>query len=181
MPIDTNCVCVETVNNVEYALKGKKGLYTCLLDEVCINVQSGPQLKTLQDEVLNHRTSNTGDMARLDINARNFWSSGQDAFFDIRISHVNVASYRDLDTTIYSRQEQEKNNPYYQCVMKIEQGTFTPRLLSVPMEEWKWSVINVWQIYQKVKEEVCERTKTRNVVRSEQSLVLNFSGPHFCV
>ena len=107
-----------------------RDLFTCLLDRVCNNVQAEPHLTPLTGEIFDHRTANTSREARLDIRARSFWRRGQDAFFDIRITHVNAASHRHLGTeTIFLRQEQEKKRAYNQRVMDVEQGTFTPLVI----------------------------------------------------
>ena len=49
------------------------------------------------------------------------------AFFDIRASHPNADSYRDLSPKqIYRIHENEKKRKYNSRVTEIEQGTFTP-------------------------------------------------------
>ena len=93
------CACGDPFD-VVHALSCKKGgfvsqrhdnirdVLTCLLDAVCTNVRSEPHLTKLTGEQFEYRTANTSDEARLDIKARNFWRRGQDAFFDIRVTHV---------------------------------------------------------------------------------------------
>ena len=76
------------------------------------------------------RTANTSQGARLDIKARNFWRQGQDAFFEIRVTHVNALSYKDLSTnSIFNKHEAEKKREYNQRAMDIEHGTCTPLVL----------------------------------------------------
>ena len=66
----------------------------------------------------------------MDIKARNFWRQGQDAFFDIRVTHVNALSYKDLSTdSIFKKHEAEKKREYNQRVIDVEHGTFTPLVL----------------------------------------------------
>ena len=52
-----------------------------LLTEVCHNVGTEPILQPLSWEVLQRRSANCDDGARLDIVADNFWGNGQRAFF----------------------------------------------------------------------------------------------------
>jgi len=89
------------------------------------NVQAEPHLLNLSGEVLQYATAIRGDDARLDIRARGFWRSGQDALFDVRVTHVNAESQRHLSTkTIFNNHQQEKKRHYNQRCM--DQGaTFT--------------------------------------------------------
>ena len=57
-----------------------------LLTEVCKDVKVEPPLHPLTGENLREAVANKSDDARLDISARGFWSSGQRAFFDIKVS-----------------------------------------------------------------------------------------------
>jgi len=56
-----------------------------LLKEVCKDVNTEPSLLQLSGESFNERTANKTDGARLDIGARDFWTSGQKAFFNVRV------------------------------------------------------------------------------------------------
>ena len=58
------------------------------------------------------RSANIEDNVRLDVKARGFFRSGQDAFFDIRVAHVNASSYGDLWTEqILDRAEKRRSKP----------------------------------------------------------------------
>ena len=73
---------------------------------------------------------NTSQGARLYIKARTFWRQGQDACFDIRVTHVNALSYKDLSTNVtFKKHEAEKKREYNQRIMNLEHGTFTPLVL----------------------------------------------------
>ena len=64
---------------------------------------------------------------RLRVKARGFWRRGKDAWFDVRVTHVNAVSQRDLPTAaIFHRHQQEKKRSYSQRCMEVENGTFTP-------------------------------------------------------
>ena len=56
-----------------------------LLTEVCSNVATEPHMQPLSGETFRLASTNTNDGARLDIRARGFWRSQQDAFFDVRV------------------------------------------------------------------------------------------------
>ena len=139
--LPSSCVCGDRFNTV-HALSCKKGgfvsqrhdnvkdLFTGLLDKCCTNVESEPHLMDLEGETFRLRTANTAPGARLDIKARNFWRQGQDAYFDIRVTHVNALSQKDLTTdSIFKRQENEKKREYSQRVLDVERGTFTPLVI----------------------------------------------------
>ena len=85
------CTC-GTENDADHTMICKKGgfisirhdeirdLTTNMLKEVCREVTHEPRLIALTGEVLQYRTANTADEARLDISARGFWRRGQRAF-----------------------------------------------------------------------------------------------------
>ena len=62
--------------------------------------------------------------------ARNFWRHGQDAFFDVRVTHVNAKSQSNKSTAaIFKKHEAEKKRQYNERVMDVEHGTFTPLII----------------------------------------------------
>ena len=102
-----------------------------LLKQVCQDVQVEPPLQPVSG-VTFHRSAITTDEARLDVRARGFWRNGQNAFFDIRTTNADNASQRNLPlSSILRNHEQEKKRAYNARVMEIEQGTFTPIVLTV--------------------------------------------------
>ena len=102
-----------------------------LLTEVCHNVATEPLLQPLSGEILNHRSANTEDGARLNIRARGFWNGVQDAFFDVRVFHPNASSHRSMSLqAAFRRQEQAKKREYGERVPEVEHGVFTPLVLS---------------------------------------------------
>ena len=64
-----------------------------LLEEVCYDVVTEPVLEPVTDNLV-PSTANTNDGARLDISARNFWITGQKAFFDVRLFDLNASRYQ---------------------------------------------------------------------------------------
>ena len=100
---------------------------THLLSKVCKDVEAEPHLLPITTEVMNLRTANTSEEARLDIKAKGFWQRSQTAFFDIRVTHVNSSSQRTKPTSaIFRNHEAAKKREYLQRVLEVEQGAFTP-------------------------------------------------------
>ena len=132
------CPCGEKFDEV-HAMSCKKGgfvsnrhdnirdfLTTCL-NKVCKDVQVEPHLIPVTTERFEFLSAKTGDDARLDMKARGFWRKGETAFFDVRVTHVNSSSSKNLDTSVqFRRHEDAKKREYLQRVLEVENGTFTP-------------------------------------------------------
>ena len=58
-----------------------------LLGELCHNVGLNPLLQSLTGESFSHHSA-----IIVDIHAQGFWSTSQDAFFDVRVFHSNTPS-----------------------------------------------------------------------------------------
>ena len=99
-----------------------------LLNEVCHNVSTEPELQPLSGELLSHRTANTEDGARLDVKAQGFWGDRrQCAFFDVRVFNPLAPSNRRLPLPqCFRSHEKEKRRAYDQRVREVEHGSFTP-------------------------------------------------------
>ena len=66
-----------------------------LLNEVCHNVSTEPELQPLSGELLNHRIANTEGGARLDVKAQGFWGDQhQCAFFNVWVFNPLVSINR---------------------------------------------------------------------------------------
>jgi len=88
-------------------------------------------LHPLSGEHFSHRSANNVSNARLNIHARDFCSSGQDTFFDVRVFHPNVSSNRSSTiAAVYWKHETIKKREYAQRVLKVEHGVFTPLIFS---------------------------------------------------
>jgi len=71
------------------------------------------------------------DGARLDIGARGFWTSGQKAFFDVRVFNPLAKRYRNTELKkCYAINEKEKKKSYNERILNIEQGSFTPLVMT---------------------------------------------------
>ena len=132
------CPCGEKFNQ-EHAMNCKKGGFiterhdnirdflTICLDRVCKDVQVEPHLIKVTDEKFKLKSANTTDEARLDMKARGFWRKGETAFFDVRITHVNSVSSKNLSTAQqFRRHEEAKKREYLERVLEVENGSFTP-------------------------------------------------------
>ena len=136
--LPSKCACGHPFN-VDHALVCKKGgfvaqrhdniknLLVSSLAKVCKNVENEPHLQPLDNETFIFRTANTSEESRLDIKAGGFWSKGVNAFFDVRVSHINSPSNQNRTTEqIFKSHEQEKKRKYNQRILDVEQGHFTP-------------------------------------------------------
>ena len=132
------CTCGETFT-VDHALVCRHGgfqiqrhnnlrdLIAALLQEVCTNVETEPQLQPTSGEILG-QSANKDDNARLDVRAGGFWGTAQqDAFFDVRVFYPFASSYRRTKlSSLYRQHENKKRREYGQRVREIEHGSFTP-------------------------------------------------------
>ena len=65
-----------------------------LLSDVCKDIELEPSILTLNgEEETVRKTAETNDEVRLNICARSFWVSGQNAFFHIRVFDPNSQRY----------------------------------------------------------------------------------------
>ena len=80
-----------------------------LLKTMHNNVEIEPVLQEITNEKM---PGNTNDEARPDIRARGVWRSGQNAFFNIRLTNVN-ANYQKHQTVenLLKKHEKEKKEP----------------------------------------------------------------------
>ena len=136
------CLCGSSFS-IDHVMTCKRGGFTILrhneirdmtaklLSEVCHNVAMELSLQPLSGETFTHRSANVSAEARLDIKARGFWNSTQDAYFDVRVFHPNATCYRSRDlAAVYKQHESAKKREYNQRVQNVEQGVFTPLVLT---------------------------------------------------
>ena len=89
--------------------------------------------------MLQHKTSNCVDRARLDNVADNYWEDGHRACFDVRVFYPAAQSYcqTSLDTC-YRSKEREKRHSYEEWVHGIERVTFPP----LGLHQLRWDGLN---------------------------------------
>ena len=103
-----------------------RDLTAALLSEACTGVSVEPSLQALDHKQFSHRSANCDDDARFDIQASNFWSKGQKAFFDIRVFYPIAPSYQQKElATIYKLHENDKKRCYGQKMHDVEMASFT--------------------------------------------------------
>ena len=152
--LPSTCACGQPFN-VSHALSCKKGGFvaqrhdgvrnqlTYLLSKVFKNVQVKPHLPPLDNEAMNLRSATTSSDPRLDVKAGSFWSRGETAFFDVRVTHVNSKTNQGKPTAaMFKEQESEKKRKYQQRVLEVEMGSFTP-LIFEPTAGWAKNVIKM--------------------------------------
>ena len=90
-----------------------------------------PQLLPLEGECLVGCTANRAPDARLDIRARGFWTRQQDAYFDVRVTHLkaSVLSRSEASSQLHSHELQKKRQ-YAERVNVVDRGVFTPLVFS---------------------------------------------------
>ena len=63
----------------------------------------------------------------MDVRARGFWRSGQNAFFDVRVTNADCASQQNSSLkSILKKHELDKKRCYNRRIMEVEHGSFTP-------------------------------------------------------
>ena len=96
------------------------------MDEVCVDVRKEPILQEVNNENL-LREANKCKEARLDISARNFWMTGQHAFFDVTVFNLFAQRHRKIAVEkCFRTNKNEKKRSYGNQVLQIENGSFTP-------------------------------------------------------
>ena len=77
-------------------------------------------------------SANTSNEARLDVRAKGFWRDGQNAFFDVKVTNAESDSLRHKTVkSVIQSSEKAKKTAYNTRVIEVEQGTFTPIILTV--------------------------------------------------
>ena len=108
-----------------------RNITATLLRDVCHDVRIEPHLQPLSGEAFKETTSNKSEEARSDICARGFWTTGQMAFFDVRVFNPNAKRYVSQEPSkTYELNEKEKKKQYNERILQVEHGSFTPLVMS---------------------------------------------------
>jgi hypothetical protein len=97
------------------------------------DVELEPGLTPLQGEEdgMNLKSANKTEDARSDIRVRDYWGNKKNAFFDVRVFYPFAPSYRTVKlSALYQRFSKEKKRQYAQRVNEVEDGSFTPLIMS---------------------------------------------------
>ena len=95
--------------------------------EVCYDTEIEPTLVSLSGEDLVNQTANRSNEARLDLRARGFWESAQQAFFDLRVFDPNACKHLNKSLQHSHFINDEKKRAYNERVL----GAFTPLVFSI--------------------------------------------------
>ena len=102
-----------------------------ILREICPNVVVEPALTPLTGEQIHFKTSNTADLARSDISAKDFWIKGQVTYCDVRVFNpISKCHLNQSLSAIHKRNESEKRRQYNQRILQVEHGSFSPLVFS---------------------------------------------------
>jgi hypothetical protein len=95
------------------------------------DVECEPILQELMGEELEYKGANRADDARSDVRVRDFWGNKRNAFFDFRVFYPFASSYfrRGL-ASVYKSCSLEKKRAYAERVEQVEDGSFTPMVMS---------------------------------------------------
>ncbi len=108
------------VQRVDYLLFDITRSGTSLQSCVCIE----PHLQLITGETLTEASAITGDEARLDVAASDFWGGCYErSHFDVRV--FNPPTNRQTLPTCYRKHENIKKRAYEQRICEVEHGSFT--------------------------------------------------------
>ena len=101
------------------------------MSHVLKDVQCEPPLQPLSGEHVLPPSANTETDARVDIRARGFWTSQQNAYFDVRVTYPHAQSYlsKSLSSLLQSIENTKKRH-YSDRINQVDHGTFTPLVFS---------------------------------------------------
>ena len=106
--------------------------FECRLLKVALNdVESEPSLHPVINRNGYLKTALLEDNARPDIRARGFWRTGQNAYFDVRVTNADCSSQQEMTLkAVLRKHETEKKNNHNRRIMEVEHGTFTPLIFT---------------------------------------------------
>ena len=86
-----------------------RDLEASLLQEVCKDVKTEPNLIPLSGESFRLKSTNTRQDARLDISARGVWNTMEKTLYDVRVFHDGNTSNDGPIEQVFRKHEQEKS------------------------------------------------------------------------
>jgi hypothetical protein len=95
------------------------------------DVQCEPILQDLDGEEMKFKSANKADDARSDVRVRGFWGNKKNAFFDFRVFYPFASSLISKSlASVYKSCGQAKRREYAERVEQVEDGSFTPMVMS---------------------------------------------------
>jgi len=102
-----------------------------LLFEVCTDVKIEPELQPLTGELLQHKTANMEDGAKLDTSARGLLGDRHEkTFVNVRVQSTSCYTQTSAISACYRNQDKAKKRAYKPRVKEVEQASFTPLVFS---------------------------------------------------
>ena len=106
-----------------------RDLEAFILKEVCKDVRTEPGLLPVGNAEVDSR--NLEEKARPDVSAVGVWGPNERTFLDVRVIHLNSASYADqTPEQVYQEKEREKKRAYNERILQVEKGSFSPLTFS---------------------------------------------------
>ena len=103
---------------------------------MCVDVRKEPILQEVNNEDL-LREANKCEEARPDISARNFWMTGQHAFFDVTVFNLFAQRHRKIAVEkCFRTNKNEKKRSYGNQVLQLKMGPSLP---------WSLLQMAVWE------------------------------------
>ena len=173
--IPSQCIC-GTSFDVTHALSCKKcGFITLrhnevpnitseLLDEVCVDVRKEPILQDVHVKQTKVKTP---------VSALNFWTTGQRAFFGVRVFNLFAQRHSNMAVEkCFRANENEKKVSYGNRALQIENGSFTPLFFAANGGVGKECI---W-LYKRLAEMIADKRKARfSIVTSNIRTLVCFS------
>ena len=108
-----------------------KDLHASVCSLVYRDFEVEPPLQSAEGHVFKHKSAITEDGARSDVRVRSFWSKQRNAFFEFRVFYAFASSYRNQSLPqLYKKFGNLRTREYAQRIHEVEDGDFTPMIMS---------------------------------------------------
>ena len=106
-------------------------MFAGVTKEVFNGVEYEPPLIPLSGEQMRLKSANIQDGARSDVRVRGFWGQRRNAFFDFTVFYPFASSHCNKNISqLYKNAEKKKKREYGQRVNEVNDGDFTPMVMS---------------------------------------------------
>jgi hypothetical protein len=108
-----------------------KNLFAKACKSAYIDVGCEPSLEPLTGEIMKYQSAITTDNARSDVRCRSFWTMMRNAFFEFRVFNPFAKSYSSkTPKQCYRLLAQTRRREYEQRIREVDDGDFTPMIIS---------------------------------------------------
>lgn len=95
------------------------------------DIELEPPLEPLSGEAFVYKSAKKEDEARSDVRVRGFWGNYRNAFFEFRVFYPHAQSYKSTKPeALYKQIARTRRREYGERVLQVEDGDFTPMILS---------------------------------------------------